>query len=93
MNSIIVTTPEALEALIEGTFEKKISQLTALSTPTTSPPEIIDTKELIRRLNVTEPTIIRMRKKQILPFMQIGSAVRYNWHAVVKALENKKKGK
>lgn len=53
--------------------------------------EIIDTETLCSRLNITEPTAIRHRKRGLIPFLQIGSSVRYDWHAVVKALENKKK--
>ncbi|WP_018615890.1 hypothetical protein [Segetibacter koreensis] len=55
--------------------------------------EIIDTDTLCYRLNITEPTAIRHRKRGTIPFLQIGSAIRYNWPAVVKALENKKKSR
>jgi hypothetical protein len=49
--------------------------------------EIIDRKELGERLNITEPTNIRWEKKKKIPVMKIGSAVRYNWRAVIKSLE------
>ena len=55
--------------------------------------EIIDTATLCYRLNITEPTAIRHRKRGSIPFLQIGSAIRYDWPAVIKALENKKKVK
>lgn len=49
--------------------------------------EIIDRKELAKRLNITTPTIIRWEKKKKIPVMRVGSAIRYNWKAVVKSLE------
>lgn len=51
----------------------------------------VTTKQLCDFLGVTEPTIIRWRKKGKIPFMQIGSAVRFNLPAVVSALEVKRK--
>jgi len=52
--------------------------------------EIIDRKELLKRLSITEPTAIRWAKRGIIPEIHIGSNIRYNWPAVVKALENQK---
>ena len=54
--------------------------------------EIIDTRELCKRLDVTEPTIIRWRKKGVVPFFTIGSSVRFNFEDVMDALKAKKKG-
>ena len=51
----------------------------------------VNTKELCAFLGVTEPTIIRWRKKGKIPFLQIGSSIRFNLSAVVSALEVKKK--
>lgn len=51
------------------------------------PIEIIDRKELMKRLNITEPTVIRWAKKGTIPEIHIGSNVRYNWPTVVKELE------
>ncbi len=45
---------------------------------------------LCARLDISEPTIIRMRKRKAIPFLQIGSAIRYDWRAVIEALEQKK---
>jgi excisionase family DNA binding protein len=57
----------------------------------TQPIEIIDTATLCSRLNITEPTVIRHRKRGKIPFLRIGSSIRYDWNAVVKALESKKR--
>ena len=53
--------------------------------------EIIDRKELCKRLDITEPTAIRWEHKGKIPCFRIGSNVRYNWPKVVEALENKTK--
>lgn len=46
----------------------------------------INTKELCAFLGITEPTVIRWRKKKKIPFFQIGSAVRFNLSEVLKSL-------
>lgn len=50
-------------------------------------PEVIDGKELCKRLDISEPTLIRWRQKGKIPSFRIGTSVRYNWPAVVKHLE------
>lgn len=54
-------------------------------------PEIINTDELCRRLALSEPTVIQMRKRRQIPYFKAGTAVRYNWPSVVAALEGGKK--
>jgi hypothetical protein len=57
---------------------------------TTQPAEIISRAELSKRLNLTEPSIIRWEKKGLIPCFRIGSSCRYNWPKVIEALENTK---
>lgn len=90
MDNLILTTPEALEALFTRVLDSRIAQFTTTSTSSTPPTEIIDRETLIARLGVTEPTIIRHEKRGLIPFLTIGTAKRYNWPQVIKALENKK---
>lgn len=52
------------------------------------PEEIINQDELCRRLDITEPTVIKWRKKGKIPFLMIGAVIRYNWPAVITALED-----
>ncbi|MGY3052391.1 excisionase family DNA binding protein [Pedobacter sp. UYEF25] len=52
----------------------------------------ITTKELCQFLSITEPTVIRWRKKGKIPYMQIGSALRYDKEAVLQAISEKRKG-
>lgn len=53
------------------------------------PAEIINRAELCKRLDITEPTVIRWEKKKKIPSFRLGSCVRYNWPNVIKALEGK----
>lgn len=48
--------------------------------------EIINIEEAMARLDVTRPTLLKWRKKGKIPFLEIGSAIRFNWPDVVKAL-------
>jgi hypothetical protein len=61
--------------------------------PATSQTEIIDRSTLCKRLNITEPTAIRWEKRGAIPFLRIGSNVRYSWFKVIEALEGKKEGR
>jgi hypothetical protein len=83
-------TPDELAALIEAAISRALGQQT--TTPE-GKPEIIDRDELRRRLNITEPTIIRYEKKGKIPRLEIGSAVRYDWNKVVAALQANTGGK
>ena len=60
---------------------------------TLSEPEIITGDKLCQRLDITIQTLIRWRQKGKIPFMQIGSAIRYDLNKVIEAIEvGKKKG-
>jgi excisionase family DNA binding protein len=74
-----------------SSIESLLLELRNGSTPGITPPEIIDRKELCKRLAITEPTVLRWQRKGKIPAMHIGSAVRYNWSAVVESLESKTK--
>ena len=85
-STIILTTPEALEAF----FQNRSGGIKEASVVPDASQEIINTSTLCSRLDLSEPTIIQYRKKGKIPFLKVGSAIRYDWNAVVKALENKK---
>jgi len=50
----------------------------------------INQQALCQFLGITEPTVIRYRKKGRIPFLQIGSRILYQKDKVIAALENKK---
>jgi len=77
------------EEILQELSEIKTTLQGAKTTPSMQI-EIIDRVELQKRLNITEPTAIRWGKRGIIPEIRIGGNVRYNWPAVIKALEEKK---
>ncbi|SDS82363.1 Helix-turn-helix domain-containing protein [Mucilaginibacter mallensis] len=52
----------------------------------------INQQALCQFLGITEPTIIRYRKRGKIPYLQIGSRILYQKDKVIAALENKKRG-
>lgn len=85
---LILTTPEALKLLISEAIDERLAKIPVIQPEVK---EIVDNDVLCKRLNVSESTIARMRKRRQIPFMQIGGVIRYDYNAVVKALENKNK--
>ncbi len=81
---------------IRGLIREEMAA-SAVITPITEPaalvPVIVNQKGLCERFDLSEPTVIRWRNKGKIPFMQVGSAIRYDLNAVAKALEvnNKKR--
>jgi hypothetical protein len=57
------------------------------------PDEIIDRKELCKRLAVSEPTAIRLGRRGDIPEIKLGDSIRYNWRTVVECLDKKSKVK
>ena len=56
-------------------------------------PEIMTGEEVCKKLGVTIQTLIRWRHKGKIPFMRIGSSIRYDFIKVLEAIEvGKKKG-
>lgn len=86
----IVANPDEMRAL----FLDVAKEVLAGHTPAPEKPvEIIDRKTLIARLDISEPTAIRWQQKGKIPYLKIGSAIRYDWHSVVEALTVKGGGK
>jgi hypothetical protein len=52
-----------------------------------TPSEIIDRKELMRRLKISEPFAIECGRNGTIPEIRRGRWIRYNWPAVIKSLE------
>ena len=58
-----------------------------------SKPEIITGEDLCKKLDITIQTLIRWRQKGKIPYLQIGSSIRYDLNKVLDAIEiGKKKG-
>jgi len=48
--------------------------------------QLISTKQLCERLNVSKGTVEVWRETKVIPFIQINKFVRYNWDKVLDAL-------
>ena len=83
-----LTTPE-----IRQMFREELENFSP-QTPNLHPkPEILTGEELCKKLGVTIQTLIRWRHKGKIPFMRIGSSIRYDFIKVLEAIEvGKKKG-
>ena len=94
MQMQFITTKEDLQAILNVAVKKAIDNSVNIKLGDSDDGiEIIDTKELCERLRITQQSVIRWRHKGKIPFLLIGSTVRFNFPAVVKALEvSKKKG-
>jgi excisionase family DNA binding protein len=80
----IIDRLERMEKLLS---ELKEMALTTKNGVSADNDKIVDTKELCHELKITQPTVIRYRKKGRIPFFYIGSSVRFNLHDVIKSLE------
>jgi predicted DNA-binding transcriptional regulator AlpA len=86
---IVTVALHDLQVMIDRAADKVIKAVSVSDQKSKSTP--ISRRELMNRLNISEPTVIRLEKKGKIPCMHIGSAVRYDWDAVIEALESKKK--
>ena len=85
----IISTPSALQELIDSSVRLAFEKLNVSRGNQANNEQPINTKELIHFLDITEPTLIRWRKKGKIPFLRIGSRILYQKSAVLLALENK----
>lgn len=88
MNKVLIMI-NYFEVIIEDLQEIKSKFLQTSTGVAIQQKEIIDRRELCKRLAITEPTAIRWEKKNKIPCFRIGSSVRYNWHTVIETLEKK----
>ncbi len=88
---LFLATEEQLRSVLSECVKEAlhIYPSTSQSVNSSAPPEIIDTKTLLSRLDLSEPTVIRYRQKGVIPFLQVGSTIRYDYQKVLEALEKK----
>lgn len=72
----------AIEIAVDKAISARLNQ--ALISPVDKPP--ITQKELCKYLDVTQQTIIRWKKKKVIPFYTVGNAIRFDLDKVLKAL-------
>lgn len=87
----LITTHNELQEVLDAALQKAYSNLPVAEAGKVAD-EIIDGKELMKRLGISEPTLIRWRKKGKIPYIQLGATIRYRYQSVLEALEVKRKG-
>ena len=85
--TLIQLSAEDLKALVMDAVREVIDSGTSINATATSPEKLVTTQQLCEHLGVTEPTVLRWRKKGKIPFFEIGSAIRFNLSEVRKSLE------
>lgn len=86
----IETMPATLERLA-ATVNDLYSEVRELRLQQPVNENPIDSRELLLRLAISEPTLIRMRKRNAIPFLEVAGHYRYVWQDVIKALQQSKK--
>lgn len=81
-----LTTPE-----IRQMFREELEKFSPQSPILQPKLEILTGEELCKKLGVTIQTLIRWRHKGKIPFMRIGSSIRYDFIKVLEAIEVTKK--
>ena len=89
----IITTNEAFKSLMLEALEFAVNSIPQKEP--TKEAQIITGEDLCKKLDVTIQTLIRWRQKGKIPYLQIGSSIRYDLNKVIEALEvgNKKGAK
>lgn len=89
MDKIIFTqlTAEEITALIKEAVREELASQPTQTAKDGAPP--LTQHELCAVLGVTPQTIIRLKKKNKIPWLQIGTAPRYILNDVIEALKNK----
>lgn len=88
----LITTQEELQRAIDKAVQLAFAKVAVDQLGAHTLEEIIDSKTLMQRLDISEPTLQRWRDKKRIPYIQEDSVIRYNWPKVLEALEKRKGG-
>jgi excisionase family DNA binding protein len=80
----LITTQEGLEQAINAALVKSLEQFNLPVRESYEQP--VTQAEICKYLNITEPTLIRWKKKGTIPFLKVGSRVLYEKGKVVEAI-------
>ena len=88
----IITTHEELQELIDKAvmlaFEKLNTQSSVIAISKNEQP--VTAKVLSQFLSISQPTLIRWRKKGKIPYLKLGGRILYQKSAVITAMESKR---
>ena len=84
------TLVSPLEELTDAIRNVVREELSKVSPEDLQPPQdLLTEKEVLKKLGITQPTISKWRQKGKIPFVRVGSSIRYDLGKVIKALEGK----
>lgn len=89
MQNIIVTTSDELRGLIGEAVRSALAEAIPQQQSTLPEPEekLINEHELRAMLGLSHPTIIRLRKQGLLPYLRLGKRIMYSPSDVRTAME------
>lgn len=89
MQNIIVTTSDELRGLIGEAVRSALAEAAPHQQPVSSELEekLVNEHELRRVLGLSHPTIVRLRKEGLLPYLRLGRRVMYSLAEVRTAME------
>ena len=85
MQSLIILTPEQLEELIKKTVNTELTKFLEQLQGTKH--QLMTASEVAKLYGVSRVTVYQMKKDGRLPFIYVGSRVRFPRKAVVERLE------
>ena len=89
---VLQLTPEELKAMIGAAIAEAMPKQ-GTGHAAEQPDKPVTTKFLCEYFGISEQTAIRWRKKKIIPYMQVGTAIRYRLPEVIEALEKRSQKK
>lgn len=93
-SSMIILDSQEFHKVIKNAIEStlvSIKENASLSTST--PNDLLSTEQLAQKLQVSDQTINRWRKKNRIPFVKIGKSFRFDLEQVLQVLTTKNGGK
>jgi len=88
----IISNREEIKELIDSAvmvaFEKLNTRASVVATCKNEQP--VTAKELSQFLSISQPTLIRWRKKGKIPYLKLGGRILYQKSAVITAIESKR---
>ena len=80
----ITITKEEFQSMLDDTIYKATTNLEIGNY------ELITETELSKRLSLSKVTLHKHRKEGIIPYVNIGRTIRYNYSEVLKSMNNRK---
>src|SRR5690349_15682823 len=84
---VIVTSREDMKEIISECLDAYFKKGSTNDHALTTPGKLLNQKEICDFLRITEPTLIRWKKRGKIPFIEMGGIIRFDPAAVAKALE------